>query len=50
MVKGSGEWIFALPAFENWRKATTESPEGVKRGENCLWLQGNLGTGKTMLM
>ena len=49
-IKSSGEWIFALPAFESWRKATTESPKGVERGENCLWLQGSLGAGKTMLM
>ena len=49
-IKSSGEWIFALPAFKSWRKATTESPKGVERGENCLWLQGSLGAGKTMLM
>lgn len=49
-VKGSGEWLFALPAFESWRKETTESPKGVETGENCLWLQGGPGAGKTMLM
>jgi hypothetical protein len=49
-VKSSGEWIFALPAFESWRKATTESPKFVERGGNCLWLNGGLGAGKTMLM
>jgi len=49
-VSGSGEWIFALPAFESWQKTTTGSLNSVERGENCLWLQGSLGAGKTMLM
>ncbi len=49
-VKSSGEWVFTLSAFEEWRKASTESFESVKRGRNCLWLQGELGVGKTMLM
>ncbi len=49
-VNGSGEWIFTCPAFEKWSKATTEFSESVKRGENCLWLQGGLGSGKTFLM
>lgn len=49
-VKGSGEWLFALPGFESWRKVTAESPKGVEAGENCLWLQGGVGAGKTMLM
>ncbi len=31
-VEGSGEWILALLAVENWRNATTESPKERERG------------------
>ncbi|XDG09916.1 hypothetical protein ABKA04_009531 [Annulohypoxylon sp. FPYF3050] len=48
-VQGTGEWVFELPTFQNWIKETIE-PLGGAEKEGCLWVQGNLGAGKTMLM
>jgi hypothetical protein len=49
-IKDSGTWLFKLPQVVSWLSPAAESPESVGPGGNCLWLQGNLGAGKTMLM
>ncbi|GAW25151.1 hypothetical protein SAMD00023353_0201640 [Rosellinia necatrix] len=49
-VKDSGDWVFDLPMYKAWHEVTLDPLVGAEGGENCLWLQGNLGAGKTMLM
>ncbi|KAI1361224.1 hypothetical protein F5Y08DRAFT_348118, partial [Xylaria arbuscula] len=49
-LKSSGDWVFKLPAYQQWREAAVDPLKRVEGGENCLWLQGNVGAGKTMLM
>ncbi|KAI6084367.1 hypothetical protein F4821DRAFT_242987 [Hypoxylon rubiginosum] len=51
-VKDSGAWLFTLPAFEKWRETNVAEDTYVTEESraNCLWLSGNLGAGKTMLM
>ncbi|KAF2972159.1 hypothetical protein GQX73_g1394 [Xylaria multiplex] len=51
-AKDSGTWLFTLPVFEKWQKTNTADDAGAVDGSrsNCIWLSGNLGAGKTMLM
>ncbi|XXG94100.1 hypothetical protein Hte_000352 [Hypoxylon texense] len=51
-AKDSGAWLFTLPAFEKWRKTNATDDADATEGSrsNCLWLSGNLGAGKTMLI
>ncbi|KAI5920581.1 hypothetical protein F4810DRAFT_702873 [Camillea tinctor] len=49
-AKDSGTWLFTLPIFEKWRNTSTTDDIDTIRNSNCIWLSGNLGTGKTMLM
>lgn len=51
-VKDSGKWLFALPMFKKWREMKTSDDADTTDGgrSNCIWLSGNLGTGKTLLM
>ncbi|GAP83722.2 hypothetical protein SAMD00023353_0501150 [Rosellinia necatrix] len=51
-AKDSGGWLFNLPVFEKWREAKiAEDANAMEGGRgNCIWLIGNLGAGKTMLM
>ena len=51
-AKDSGTWLFTLPVFEKWREMNTADDFDVFEGNrsNCIWLGGNLGTGKIMLM
>ncbi|TGJ82709.1 hypothetical protein E0Z10_g6062 [Xylaria hypoxylon] len=51
-AKDSGTWLFTLPMFEKWQKTNTVDDAYATQGSrsNCIWLSGNLGAGKTMLM
>ncbi|KAI0539756.1 hypothetical protein GGR58DRAFT_210973 [Xylaria digitata] len=51
-AKDSGTWLFTLPVFEKWRKMNTADDADAVEGSrsNCIWLSGNLGAGKTMLI
>ncbi|KAI1477871.1 hypothetical protein F4774DRAFT_419891 [Daldinia eschscholtzii] len=53
-VKDTGTWLFTLPAFENWRKTSVRRDpydDAMGRTRNSyIWLRGDLGSGKTMLM
>ena len=50
----TGTWLFALPAFEKWwRTSVSKDPfdDDIDRIRNSyIWLSGDLGAGKTMLM
>ncbi|KAI1121892.1 hypothetical protein F5Y10DRAFT_287945 [Nemania abortiva] len=51
-VKDSGTWLFNLPVFEEWQKTDTVGNADAREGgqSNCIWLNGNVGAGKTMLI
>ncbi|KAI2621638.1 hypothetical protein GGR54DRAFT_73026 [Hypoxylon sp. NC1633] len=51
-AKDSGAWLFSLPTFEKWLKTKAADDADATEGNrsNCLWLSGNVGAGKTMLM
>ncbi|KAI1136079.1 hypothetical protein F5Y05DRAFT_415677 [Hypoxylon sp. FL0543] len=51
-TKDSGTWLFSLPEFEKWRGMKIAEDVDVTEGSrnNSIWLSGNIGAGKTMLM
>ncbi|OTB20716.1 hypothetical protein K445DRAFT_313204 [Daldinia sp. EC12] len=53
-VKDTGTWLFTLPVFEKWWKTSVSKDpfdDDIDRIRNSyIWLSGDLGAGKTMLM
>ncbi|KAI0107516.1 hypothetical protein GGR51DRAFT_150541 [Nemania sp. FL0031] len=51
-VKDSGTWLFNHSVFKNWiRMEFVDTINSMSRYlDKCLWLSGELGTGKTILM
>ena len=47
----AGQWVFETHAYQQWNKnAQKDDVSGVSATPMCLWLAGNIGTGKTTVM
>ncbi|MCJ1470964.1 hypothetical protein MMC07_009612, partial [Pseudocyphellaria aurata] len=49
--QAAGQWVFETHAYQQWNKnAQKDDVSGVSATPVCLWLDGNIGTGKTTVM
>lgn len=49
--QAAGQWVFETHAYQQWNKsAQKDDVSGVSATPMCLWLDGNIGTGKTTVM
>ncbi|KAI9658092.1 MAG: hypothetical protein M1821_002752 [Bathelium mastoideum] len=49
--KDAGQWVFGTDGYQDWNKTVQrDDSSNVYRTPMCLWLDGNIGTGKTTVM
>jgi hypothetical protein len=46
---GTADWLVQSKVFETWKSSTTKSRLLTGFGDECLWVQGSPGYGKTVL-